>query len=239
MAISSTLFDQGIDGVMRALHTKEGRELIKRDAHGKFGMDKEKVFIVLSDDPALEGKSIAQIARERKDEDPTETMLDLAGDDKNYTFWLGGPRREDFGRDHGRIIRENPYVSVGTDRIMGDPFDPFYWSELQRSGGFPTFMNMYRKAGVPVEEIVRRNTSLVAEHFGLKNRGYLRKGSFADIAVIDLEKYTFPDPDSVDCRRPNTMAEGVDCVVVNGRIAWENKIVLKELAGRMLIRTDK
>jgi N-acyl-D-amino-acid deacylase len=239
MAISDTLFSTGIEGVKAALHTKQGREIIKRDSHAKFGLDKEKVFIVLSEDPALEGKSIAAIARERGDKDPTETMLDLVGDDKNYTFWLGGPVREDFGREHSSAIIANPYVSVGTDRIMGDPKDPFFWYELQRYGGFPTFMNMYRKAGVPVEEIVRRNTSLPAAHFGIARRGQLKEGWYADIAVINLEKYAFPAPEDVDYRKPLTMAEGVELVVVNGKIPLDGGILKAELAGRMLLRTDK
>jgi N-acyl-D-amino-acid deacylase len=239
MAISDALFDKGVEGVKAALHSKEGREIVKRDAHAKFGMDKEKVFIVISpDDPSLEGKSIAQIAREREDADPTETMLDLAGDDKEYTFWLGGPTRDDFARDHSKVIRDNPYVSVGTDRIMGDPNDPFFWYELQRYGGFPTFMKMYRKAGVPVEEIVRRNTSLVAEHFGIRDRGRLEPGTWADVAVIDLESYDFPEPEAVDCKKPLTMATGVDFVLVNGKVAIEKGELLKPLSGSILLRND-
>jgi N-acyl-D-aspartate/D-glutamate deacylase len=238
MAISDELFDKGVEGVKRALHTKEGREVIKRDAHAKFGMDKEKVFIVISEDPALEGKSIAQIARERGDSDPTETMLDLAGDDKEYTFWLGGPTRDDFGRDHSKTIMANPYVSVGTDRIMGDPDDPFFWYELLRYGGFPTFMKMYRKAGVAVEEIVRRNTSLVADHFGIKGRGRLQEGYCADIAVIDLEKYDFPEPNEVDCRKPLTMASGVEYVMVNGVLAIDGGELKKSLSGSVLLRNE-
>ena len=239
MAISDALFDKGVEGVKAALHSKEGREIVKRDAHAKFGMDKEKVFIVISpDDPSLEGKSIAQIAGERGDADPTETMLDLAGDDKEYTFWLGGPTRDDFARDHSKVIRDNPYVSVGTDRIMGDPNDPFFWYELQRYGGFPTFMKMYRKAGVPVEEIVRRNTSLVAEHFGIRDRGRLEPGAWADVAVIDLESYDFPEPEAVDCKKPLTMATGVDFVLVNGKVAIEKGELLKPLSGGILLRNE-
>jgi N-acyl-D-aspartate/D-glutamate deacylase len=239
MAISDALFDKGVEGVKAALHSKEGREIVKRDAHAKFGMDKEKVFIVISpDDPSLEGKSIAQIAGERGDADPTETMLDLAGDDKEYTFWLGGPTRDDFARDHSKVIRDNPYVSVGTDRIMGDPNDPFFWYELQRYGGFPTFMKMYRKAGVPVEEIVRRNTSLVAEHFGIRDRGRLEPGAWADVAVIDLESYDFPEPEAVDCKKPLTMATGVDFVLVNGKVAIEKGELLRPLSGGILLRNE-
>lgn len=239
MAISDALFDKGVEGVKAALHSKEGRQIVKRDAHAKFGMDKEKVFIVISpDDPSLEGKSIAQIAREWGDSDPTETMLDLAGDDKEYTFWLGGPTRDDFARDHTKVIRDNPYVSVGTDRIMGDPNDPFFWYELQRYGGFPTFMKMYRKAGVPVEEIVRRNTSLVAEHFGIRDRGRLEPGAWADVAVIDLEAYDFPEPQAVDCKKPLTMATGVEFVLVNGKTAIQKGELLKPLSGSILLRNE-
>jgi N-acyl-D-aspartate/D-glutamate deacylase len=238
MAISDELFDKGVEGVRQALHTKEGRKVIVRDAHAKFGMDKEKVFIVISEDPSLEGKSIAQIARERGDSDPTQTMLDLAGDDKEYTFWLGGPTRDDFGRDHSKAIMANPYVSVGTDRIMGDPHDPFFWYELLRYGGFPTFMKMYRKAGVAVEEIVRRNTSLVADHFGIKNRGRLQPGQWADIAVIDLQKYDFPEPQDVDCRKPLTMASGVEYVMVNGVLAIDGGELKKSLSGSLLLRNE-
>ena len=238
MAISDSLFDKGVEGVKQALHTKEGREIIKRDAHAKFGMDKEKVFVVISEDPSLEGKSIAQIARERGDADPTETMLDLAGDSLQYTFWLGGPTRDDFGHDHSREIVDNPYVSVGTDRIMGDPDDPLFWYELQRYGGFPTFMKMYRKAGVPVEEIIRRNTTMVARHLGIEGRGSLKVGYHADIAVIDLDAYDFPEPEKVDCRKPQTMATGVEHVLVNGRLAIEGGALKKESSGKILLRNE-
>ncbi|QQO08443.1 N-acyl-D-amino-acid deacylase family protein [Breznakiella homolactica] len=238
MALTDTFFDQGVEGVKAALHTAEGRQAIRTECP-KFKTDMEKVYIVLSDDPALEGRSIADIARERGDADPVDTMLDLTGDDSNYTFWLGGPVRDDFGRDHSPVIMANPYVSVGTDRIMGDPFDPFFWYELQRYGGFPAFMNMYRRAGISVEEIVRRNTSLPADHFGLVRRGRLREGDFADIAVIDLERYRFPSPEEADYRKPQTMAEGAAAVVVNGTVALDGQGLTNKLSGRMLTRTDK
>ena len=123
-------------------------------------------------------------------------MLNLLADDKDYTFWLGGPTRPDFPPEgHSQSIVENPYICVGTDRIMGDSENPYDWYELQRRGGFPVFMNMYLSKGVPVEEIVRRNTSMVAKHFGIKERGELKEGTYADISVIDLEAYDYPSPE--------------------------------------------
>ena len=168
MALSDELFSQGIEGVKKALHTPEGRALIKKDNYTMAG-PKDKVYIVHSDDPHLENRSVRDIAQERGiDED--ECMLDLMGDDKNYVFWLNAPAANVPSKfiDHCDSIIANPYVSVGSDTIMGDIYDPFDWYEIRRRGGHAIFANMYLKKGVPYEEIVRRNTTLVAEHFGIE-----------------------------------------------------------------------
>jgi N-acyl-D-amino-acid deacylase len=121
---------------------------------------------------------------------------------------------------------------------MGDPCDPHFWYELQRAGAFPTFFRMYREAGVAVEEIVRRNTSLVAEHFGLAGRGRIAPGCHADVAVIDPARYAFPAPHAVDPRDPTTTASGVECVLVNGRIVLDGGNVTVARPGRVLRRGD-
>lgn len=238
MALSDELFAGGPEGVKKALLTKEGRAIVKKDAY-IFAGDKSDKFIILSEDPHLEGRSVKDIARE-KGIDADECMLDLIGDDNNYVFWLGGPSREDFPETgHMDSIVSNPYVCVGTDEILGDVEDPFDWYELQRRGGFPIFMQMYLSKGVAVEEIVRRNTSMVARHFGIEQRGELKKGSFADIAVIDLENYRFPSPKEIDYRKPLTMADGVDTVIVNGKITLEKGQLKSAYSGKVLNRDTK
>ncbi|KYO66943.1 N-acyl-D-amino-acid deacylase family protein [Thermovenabulum gondwanense] len=237
MAISDELFHSGVEGVKEALKTKEGREIIKKDAY-IFAGDKSDKFIILSEDPLLEGKSIKEIA-EIRNQDPDETILDLLADEKNYVFWLGGPSREDFPAEgHCESIVKNPYVCVGTDEIMGDIEDPYDWYELQRRGGFPIFMKMYLSKNVPIEEIVRRNTSMVAKHFNIKERGEIKEGNYADIAVIDLEAYNFPSPEEIDYRKPLTMASGVDTVLVNGKITLERGQLKKTMAGKVLKRQN-
>ncbi len=233
MALSDDLFDKGPEGVKAALKTKEGRETIKKDAY-IFSGDKSTKFVVLSDDPEIEYKSVLEIAQMRN-QDPDEVMLDLIGDDNNYVFWLGGPSREDFPMEgHCAEIVKNPYVSVGSDEILGDIEDPFDWYELQRRGAFPIFTNMYLDKGVAIEEIVRRNTSMVAEHFGLEGRGVLAEGNFADISVIDLENYSFPTPAEVDYKKPETTASGVSLVFVNGVLTLKDNETLRSYAGKVL-----
>lgn len=235
MALSDDLFAGGAEGVKKALSTPEGRAIVKKDAY-IFAGDKSDLFVVRSQDPALEARSVKDIAAGRG-VDPDECMLDLLGDDLDYTFWMGGPSRKDFpASGHTASIIANPYVSVGTDEIMGDPEEPFDWYELQRRGGFPIFFRMYRAAGVPVEEIIRRNTTMVAEHFGLADRGRLEVGRFADIAVIDADAYDFPAATMESYKNPLATATGVRHVVVNGTPTIEAGQLLATMPGRALVR---
>lgn len=235
MALSDELFAGGPEGVKKALATKEGRELVKRDAY-IFAGDKSDKFVILSDDPHLEGRSVKDIADERM-QDADECMLDLLADDNYYVFWLGGASRKDFPESgHVDSIIKNPYVCVGSDEILGDPEDPYDWYELQRRGSFPIFAKMYLSKGVAIEEIVRRNTTMVARHFDIPDRGELKEGYFADIAVIDLDKYNFPAPSEVDYRKPLTVAEGVHTVVINGEFSLEDGGLKTPYAGKVLKR---
>ena len=236
MSVSSEMFERGVEGVKEALKTPEGRKIIFKEAY-IFGNDMNKVFVINTDNPEIEGKSIEELAKDRNYEDPKELLLDLLSDDNDkYTFWLGGPSRADFPiGPHPKNIQDNPLVMVGTDIIFGEPWDPGSWYELQRRGGFVHFMNMYREGGVRVEEIVRRNTSLAAQQFRLNDRGLLKEGMKADIAVIDLDKYSFPSPTEVDYSDPLVSAKGVLYVLVNGKIALEEGKILKTLSGQILL----
>ncbi|WRS28679.1 amidohydrolase family protein [Oscillospiraceae bacterium MB08-C2-2] len=240
MALSDELFSQGIEGVKRALHTPEGRELILRENYTMAG-DKDKIYIVHSDDPALENRSVRDIAAQRGVHED-ECMLDLMGDDNNYVFWLNAPAAGVPSKfiDHEDSIMANPYVSVGSDTIMGDStYDPFDWYEIRRRGGFAIFTNMYLKKGVPYEEIVRRNTSMVADHFGIQKRGRLEEGCYADIAVIDLPNYKYPEMDQMHYKTPLLTATGCSLVLVNGKEALRDGESLTSYPGRVLQKNQQ
>lgn len=239
MALSDELFSQGIEGVKKALKTPEGREMIKNDNYIMEG-GKDKIYIVHSDDPHLENRSVRDIAQERGiDED--ECMLDLMADDYNYVFWLNAPAAKVPSKfiEHVDSIVQNPYVAVGSDTIMGDPLDPFDWYEIRRRGGFAIFTQMYLKKGVAYEEIVRRNTSMMADHFGIQKRGRLEEGYYADLAVIDLDNYRYPEIDQMHYKTPRLNASGCDLVLCNGQVESRDGELFRTYAGRVLKKNDQ
>lgn len=233
VAVSDTLFSRGEAGVKAALASPEGRAMVLRDAY-MFPKDRSKLFIVSSDVPEYENRSVADIAASRH-MDPDALLCDLLADDRMYTFYLGGAARADFpNRPHDARIMQNPYVCVGSDELMGDPEDMGGWYELQRRGAMPIFHQMYRAAGISAEEIVRRNTSMIADHLGIPQRGRIAVGNWADIAILDLEAYRYPDPETIDYRDPHTMATGVHTVLVNGAVTLDDGALLRPYAGKLL-----
>lgn len=235
MAISSTLFDMGVEGVKAALADKEGREVVRKEAF-ILGNDMTAMLVINTGNPELENKSIQEIADNcGRGDDAFDVLLDLIGDDNEYTFWLGGPVRADYPlAPHPKNVIDNPYVMVGSDRIFAEPWDPMSWYELQRRGSFPIFMDMYRKKGVSIEEIVRRNTSLAASQFGITDRGLLKQGMKADISVIDPDRYSYPSPFEIDYTNSTETASGVEFVLVNGKVTLDGGTVLKTRAGEIV-----
>ncbi len=94
-----------------------------------------------------------------------------------------------------------------------------------------------------VEEGVRRLTSDTANHFGVRDRGELRPGAFADVNVIHLDGLRLPPPEYVHdfpggAGRYVQRAEGYDATVVNGEVFMRDGAHAGALAGRTLRSTD-
>jgi N-acyl-D-amino-acid deacylase len=71
---------------------------------------------------------------------------------------------------------------------------------------------------MPLEEAIRRMTSLPAQKFQLKDRGLLREGFAADIVVFDAGKVQ----DNSTYEKPHQYSTGFNYVIVNGTVTFEN-----------------
>lgn len=121
---------------------------------------------------------------------------------------------------------------IGSDGIpVGDKPHPRLW------GTFPRVLGHYsRDIGLfPLETAVWKMTGLTARNFGLHGRGTLAVGQHADIVIFhaatvrDLASYEIPD----------TPAEGIDAVVVNGAITWRHGVHTGVRNGQVIVRTDR
>ena len=212
ISASNVLFGKDRAAFEAALKTPEGRAEILRSTRFK-----DEMLLVNTEDPGMEGRPLRDIAAERGTT-LDELLLDLLENAPDtLTFWQGGMNRVDFpGTPYSETVANCPIVSPGSDRIFGEVFDRTAWYELFRKGAMPIFYHNMLSAGVRSEEIIRRMTSLPAAQFRLTDRGLLMEGRAADVTIVDLEKFSYPDASQIRCTDPNVMASGVCTVLVNG-----------------------
>lgn len=81
-----------------------------------------------------------------------------------------------------------------------------------------------------LEEAVRKMTSYPAQIFGLKDRGVIRPGAFADLVVFDSRRVN----DHANFKQPRREATGIELVIINGRVSFENQQVKDKSNGSVI-----
>jgi N-acyl-D-amino-acid deacylase len=174
-------------------------------------------------DPSLEGKTIADLAN-ATGESPEEVALDLLA--------RGGAGLVSFNmseRDIDQIMKQ-PYTMTSTDGDLvpmgqGKPHPRAY-------GAFPRKLRVYvRERGViDWPFAIRSMTHLPAMVFGLKDRGQVRVGAWADLLVFDPARVT----DKATYADPHHLSEGIDTVLVNGVVVRDDGKFTRALPGRVV-----
>ncbi len=119
-----------------------------------------------------------------------------------------------------RTILRDPEVFVASDASATAPTGP--GGDLpvhpRDYGTFPRALAIARDEGLlPLESMIRKMTSLPAERFGLRDRGRLTAGGFADIVVFDPSTVR----DEATYEAPHAFSTGFHTIVVNGSVAWQ------------------
>ncbi|HNG42443.1 MAG TPA: D-aminoacylase [Cyclobacteriaceae bacterium] len=157
------------------------------------------------------GKRLDEVAAiHGKDAD--ETLLDSLVKDRSPGAAVYHLQTE----ENVRRIFKQPYVSFGSDGASFSDAKIFdEWGTHPRA--FGTFARAIGKYGreeklVALEELVRRMTSLPATNLGIKDRGRLRIGYYADLAIFDAKEVI----DRATYDEPKLYATGMRYVLVNG-----------------------
>jgi N-acyl-D-amino-acid deacylase len=159
----------------------------------------------------LTGKSLAEIAKMRG-KSPEETAMDLVIEDDSRVGTIYFLMSEDNVKRQVAL----PYMSFGSDAEALAPEGPFLKSNPhpRAYGNFARVLGKYVRDEkvIPLEEAVRKLTSLPAGNLNLRGRGSLQEGWFADVVVFDPAKVQ----DHATFEKPHQYSTGVRHVWVNG-----------------------
>ena len=159
----------------------------------------------------LTGRTLAEVAKARGTS-PQETALDLVIEDGSRVDAVYFLMSEDNLRKKLRL----PWVSFASDSGSMAPEGVFLRSNPhpRAYGNFARWLGRYVRDEklVPLEEAVRRMTSMPADHLAIKERGRLAEGYFADLVVFDPARIQ----DHATFEKPHQYATGVVHVFVNG-----------------------
>lgn len=148
--------------------------------------------------------------------------------------------------EHGRSAE----AIIGTSMVEAD-IDALFawpWANLCTDGGivdlhprgrgsYPRVLGRYvrEKNVVPLEEAVRKFTSLAAANVGISDRGLIREGMVADLVLFDPVTVT----DHATPRQPELLSTGITTVWVGGEVVYTEGAVTEARPGRVIRREAK
>lgn len=184
----------------------------------------ENVFLLgFSPDPRLEGKSLAALS-ERLDAEPASVLMDLILDSKGTASVMVS----DMDPDDVRTVIEHRLSMVISDGGCSSGI-----THPRLYGAFSRFLSRYAgtEGAVPLEEAVRKITSLPAMVYGLTDRGLIIPGLRADLVLFAPDAVL----DNATYREPDRLSGGIQTVLVGGQTvyqagqltgAWPGKVVV-------------
>ena len=178
------------------------------------------------------GRTFGDIAR-RRGVDPFDAVCDFIVADRGATRILVTSMSE----QDVHAIAATPWVTVGSDAnslatsgvtSRGKPHPRSYGTHARLLGAFVRELKL-----LSLPAAVHKTTGAAASALGLTDRGVLRPGCWADVAVFDPDRIA----DRATYDDPHRYAVGVSMVVVNGEVVIDGGDHTGALPGRILRRT--
>jgi N-acyl-D-amino-acid deacylase len=231
----------GVEKMLARLRDSATRERIKKEI-SEDHKDWENIYlgsggaagvligsVVNRDLESSQGKRVSEIAEEQK-KDPLDALLDFILADHGQTGAIYFMMSE----ADMRAAMRSPFVSFCTDSgsratdgpLAGSKSHPRGW------GSYPRILGRYVRDEklLTLETAIHKMTGGPATRVGLRDRGLLRVGMFADITVFDpktvIDRATFESP--------NQYPVGIEYVLVNGQVSVDKGERTLALAGQVL-----
>ena len=176
--------------------------------------------------PEFNGKTLADVAADRG-LTVSEAVREIMSESNPWVM-----NRDLYDVENTRYLATMPWMMTCTDGVTPTPGAKIVHPRVYAT--FPKKINDFvnRDGAIGLPFAIRGMSGLAADFLRLDDRGYIREGMVADIAVIDPERYT----DHATYDDPHQFSEGVVHVLVNGRFAIRDEEVTGELAGQPLRR---
>jgi len=232
----------GVEKLVERLRSPEVREKLKEEMMKGVGewhgvsevLGWENIMIAYcKGHPEYEGKRISGMTKE-KNLDPFDFVFGLIVEEMaSISVVLFSMSEEDV-----RTVLKSSFSMIGSDSSVratygilsaGKPHPRAY-------GTFPRILGKYvrNEKILTFQEAVRKMTSFPAQKLGLEDRGLIREGMWADITIFNTNKIM----DKATFFNPHQYPEGIEYVMVNGKIVTEKGEHTKEMPGKVLRRPD-
>ena len=196
-------------------------------SQGRVGFD--EVMIATCRRRELEGLTLAALARQTG-RAPADALMDLLLAERCTVGMVSFSQN----LDNVATVLAHPAIMIGSDSIgLSEGVGPKHGKPHPRMyGTFPRILGEYvrERRLLPLETAVHKMTGMPAERLRLKDRGLLRPGYAADIAVFDpatvKDEATFQDP--------HQYPAGIPYVVVNGTVVVDAGRMRAAGTGRVL-----
>ncbi len=172
----------------------------------------------------------ARVEPGEQKKDPLDTLFDLVLADNGQSgalYFIANEEDLQYGL-------KQPFTSIGLDASESPLDGPLYepHGHPRAFGSMPRFLGHYARDlhMLPLEQAIRKITSMPAQREHLVGRGLLKEGFFADVTVFDpatiMDKATYAEP--------TRLSEGVKYVFVNGQLAFADGRMTGANAGHVL-----
>jgi len=185
--------------------------------------------IVNPDLKKYDGQTLAQIAAAEK-KAPLDALCDLVLADKAQTgalYFIANEQDLRYGL-------KQTWTSIGLDASELSLDGPLFeaHSHPRAFGSMPRFLGHYVRDEhlLPLEQGIRKITSLPAQRERLRDRGLLKANYFADITIFDPATIK----DNATYEHPTELSQGVKYVFVNGQLEYDNGHLTGLTAGSIL-----
>jgi N-acyl-D-amino-acid deacylase len=188
------------------------------------------IMVKFAPDKNYQGKTVTAISQMRN-ETPAQTLLYLVAAAAEYKKLHPD---EDAETIMGKAMADEdvsgflswPHTNICSDGANG--------GHPRGYGSFTRVLSLYvkEKKIMTWEDAIRKMTSLAAEHTGIKNRGMIAPGYFADLVLIDPDTVK----DNANVQDSKALSDGILKVWVNGVLVYMNKTSLKKYPGAFLTK---